>query len=63
MKKTVLAIASTIILAPTFAMASDHSNNNKHESAIAYTGPIEVKIKTGYTLNPCLVIAPNAARL
>ncbi|MEZ9451527.1 hypothetical protein BCT41_19580 [Vibrio splendidus] len=47
MKKTVLAIASTIILAPTFAMASDHhsSNNNnsnsKHESAIAYTGPIE----------------------
>ncbi|MEG3691641.1 hypothetical protein V5098_00750, partial [Vibrio coralliirubri] len=44
MKKTVLAIASTIILAPTFAMASDHNNNNvnsKHESAIAYTGPIE----------------------
>ncbi|MEZ9860507.1 YgiW/YdeI family stress tolerance OB fold protein [Vibrio splendidus] len=47
MKTTVLAIASTIILAPTFAMASDHhsSNNNnsnsKHESAIAYTGPIE----------------------
>ncbi|MEZ9720881.1 YgiW/YdeI family stress tolerance OB fold protein [Vibrio splendidus] len=44
MKKTVLAIASTIILAPTFAMASDHhneSNGNKHESAIAYTGPIE----------------------
>lgn len=40
MKKTVLAIASTIILAPTFAMASDH-NSNKHESAIAYTGPIE----------------------
>ncbi|OEF93422.1 YgiW/YdeI family stress tolerance OB fold protein [Vibrio splendidus] len=44
MKKTVLAIASTIILAPTFAMASDHNNNNlnsKHESTIAYTGPIE----------------------
>ncbi|MFA0411961.1 hypothetical protein AB4505_27825, partial [Vibrio splendidus] len=42
MKKTVLAIASTIILAPTFAMASDHhSSNSKHESAIAYTGPIE----------------------
>ncbi|WP_139684290.1 YgiW/YdeI family stress tolerance OB fold protein [Vibrio tasmaniensis] len=44
MKKTVLAIASTIILAPTFAMASDHHNNsenNKHQSAIAYTGPIE----------------------
>ncbi|MDH5938175.1 hypothetical protein BCT47_18245 [Vibrio splendidus] len=47
MKKTVLAIASTIILAPTFAMASDHHSNNsnnsnsKHESAIAYTGPIE----------------------
>ncbi|MEZ9446531.1 YgiW/YdeI family stress tolerance OB fold protein [Vibrio splendidus] len=50
MKKTVLAIASTIILAPTFAMASDHhssnsnsnsNNNSKHESAIAYTGPIE----------------------
>jgi len=45
MKTTVLAIASTIILAPTFAMASDHhsnnSNNSKHESAIAYTGPIE----------------------
>ncbi|MEZ8491272.1 YgiW/YdeI family stress tolerance OB fold protein [Vibrio splendidus] len=47
MKKTVLAIASTIILAPTFAMASDHHSNNsnnsnsKRESAIAYTGPIE----------------------
>ncbi|MEZ8312016.1 YgiW/YdeI family stress tolerance OB fold protein [Vibrio splendidus] len=47
MKKTVLAIASTIILAPTFAMASDHHSNNsnnsnsKHESTIAYTGPIE----------------------
>ncbi|MCF7493636.1 MULTISPECIES: YgiW/YdeI family stress tolerance OB fold protein [Vibrio] len=47
MKKTVLAIASTIILAPTFAMASDHNSSNthnsnsKHESAIAYTGPIE----------------------
>ncbi|MEZ8149748.1 hypothetical protein CWN85_02675 [Vibrio splendidus] len=46
MKKTVLAIASTIILAPTFAMASDHhssnsNSNSKHESAIAYTGPIE----------------------
>ncbi|RIH71500.1 hypothetical protein BJG01_06810 [Vibrio splendidus] len=47
MKKTVLAIASTIILAPTFAMASDHHSNNsnnsnsKHESAIAYTGPIK----------------------
>ncbi|NOH93990.1 NirD/YgiW/YdeI family stress tolerance protein [Vibrio sp. AIC-3] len=45
MKKTVLAIASTIILAPTFAMASDHNSNNnvnsKHESVIAYTGPIE----------------------
>lgn len=47
MKTTVLAIASTIILAPTFAMASDHHSNNsnnsnsKHESAIAYTGPIE----------------------
>ncbi|MEO9495840.1 MAG: NirD/YgiW/YdeI family stress tolerance protein [Vibrio splendidus] len=44
MKKTVLAIASTIIFAPTFAMASDHNSgnsNSKHESAIAYTGPIE----------------------
>ncbi|MCQ8865964.1 YgiW/YdeI family stress tolerance OB fold protein [Vibrio splendidus] len=47
MKETVLAIASTIILAPTFAMASDHhssnsnNSNSKHESAIAYTGPIE----------------------
>lgn len=46
MKKTVLAIATTIILAPTFAMAGDHHNNtnsnsNKHESPIAYTGPIE----------------------
>lgn len=48
MKKTVLAIATTIILAPTFAMAGDHNNNNsnhannsKYESPIAYTGPIE----------------------
>lgn len=44
MKKTVLAIATTIILAPTFAMAGDHNNSNsnsKHESPIAYTGPIE----------------------
>ncbi|OBT00407.1 hypothetical protein A9257_06880 [Vibrio cyclitrophicus] len=41
MKKTVLAIASTIILAPTFAMAGDHHSNSKHENAIAYTGPIE----------------------
>ncbi|MCF7506437.1 NirD/YgiW/YdeI family stress tolerance protein [Vibrio sp. L3-7] len=46
MKTTVLAIATTIILAPTFAMAGDHhsdngNSNNKHESAIAYTGPIE----------------------
>ena len=48
MKKTVLAIATTIILAPTFAMAGDHNNNNsnhtnnsKHEIPIAYTGPIE----------------------
>ncbi|WP_286300624.1 YgiW/YdeI family stress tolerance OB fold protein [Vibrio apostichopi] len=44
MKKTVLAIATTIILAPTFAMAGDHNNksgNSKHESPIAYTGPIE----------------------
>lgn len=52
MKTTVLAIASTIILAPTFAMASDHhsdsnsnhnnsDSNHKHQSAIAYTGPIE----------------------
>ncbi|MCZ4309874.1 YgiW/YdeI family stress tolerance OB fold protein [Vibrio atlanticus] len=43
MKKTVLAIASTIILAPTFAMASDHhsDSNHKHQSAIAYTGPIK----------------------
>ena len=48
MKKTVLAIASTIILAPTFAMASDHysSNNNynfncKHDGALAYIGPIK----------------------
>ncbi len=44
MKKTVLAIATTIILAPTFAMAGDphnNSGNNKHESPIAYTGPIE----------------------
>ncbi|TVU60808.1 YgiW/YdeI family stress tolerance OB fold protein [Vibrio echinoideorum] len=41
MKTTVLAIATTIILAPTFAMAGDHHSNSKHESAIAYTGPIE----------------------
>ena len=44
MKKTVLAIASTIILAPTFAMASDHYSSNynsKHDGALAYTGPIE----------------------
>ena len=40
MKKTVLAIATTIILAPTFAMACDQKYS-KHESSIAYTGPIE----------------------
>ena len=40
MKKAVLAIATTIILAPTFAMAGDHKDS-KHESSIAYTGPIE----------------------
>ncbi|MGO2318194.1 MAG: YgiW/YdeI family stress tolerance OB fold protein [Vibrio toranzoniae] len=40
MKKTVLAIVSTITLAPAFAMAGDHSNN-KHKGPIAYTGPIE----------------------
>jgi uncharacterized protein YdeI (BOF family) len=44
MKKTVLTIASTIILAPTFAMASDHYSSNfncKHDGALAYIGPIE----------------------
>ena len=40
MKKTVLAIATTMILAPTFAMAGDQKYS-KHESSIAYTGPIE----------------------
>ncbi|MFA0078880.1 YgiW/YdeI family stress tolerance OB fold protein [Vibrio artabrorum] len=40
MKNTLLTIATTIILAPTFAVASDH-DDNKHEHGIVYSGPIE----------------------
>ncbi|CDT57658.1 hypothetical protein VCR12J2_1360287 [Vibrio coralliirubri] len=47
---------SAIALLSQMTQACIGSNWNKtHKS--------EVKIKTGYTLNPCLVIAPNAARL
>ncbi|WP_299689977.1 NirD/YgiW/YdeI family stress tolerance protein [uncultured Vibrio sp.] len=40
MKKTVLTIATTLIIAPTLAMASDHKHN-KNQDPITYTGPVE----------------------
>jgi uncharacterized protein YdeI (BOF family) len=40
MKKVILATAATLILAPTLAMAKDDDRN--HQSAIQYTGPVEV---------------------
>lgn len=40
MKKTILAVASTIILAPTLAFANGDHDNDKH-TTIQYQGPIE----------------------
>jgi len=40
MKKTIIAIASTIILAPTLAFAGgDHDRNDSNN--VTYTGPVE----------------------
>ncbi|WP_299013446.1 YgiW/YdeI family stress tolerance OB fold protein [uncultured Photobacterium sp.] len=37
MKKTIIAIATIAVMAPTMALANEHDNNN----AISYSGPVD----------------------
>ncbi|WP_036799487.1 MULTISPECIES: YgiW/YdeI family stress tolerance OB fold protein [Photobacterium] len=38
MKKTIIAIATIAVMAPTMALAKDHDRNN---AAISYSGPVD----------------------